>query len=291
MPAIIPHTVKDTLTHSKASAERLCQLNQHFGLALWTNQHDQVTYHQTNHHTLSLYIEGGYSTRRTDLPTNSAGAPNRFCILPAGQESRWEVGERQRFAHIYFSDDIFKHLALEGFDIDPRTVELPDKTFFDEPQLLTQMQSLLSHNWETPDQYLALQEQVWEILGDILLKHALKPLLKSHYRGGLTKVVLAKILDYINAHINQQISIESMAYLANLSPFHFVRMYKISTGVTPHQHIMMLRINKARQLLLNNQSQTIIVAACGFANQSHFSREFRKHYGITPRQFMHLYKS
>ncbi len=281
-------TVKSTLYRSKAKAECVCDLNQHFGLALWSNQHDQVKYQHTNHHTLSLYLEGGHTTRRTDQPFADTGAPNRLCILPAAQESDWHVGEPLRFMHIYFTDAIFKHFALQAFDIDPRLVELPDKTFFQDPLLLKQLQSLLSKSWTTTEQHLLLQEAVWEILGGLLTGHAIKPITQNTYRGGLTKTTIANVIDYIDANIDRHITIEHLAQIANLSPFHFSRMFKASVGLTPHQQVMNIRIHRARELLLTGLSQLATSAACGFANQSHFSREFRKYYGITPRQFLQL---
>ncbi len=280
-------TVKETLGQSNAQAESVCDLNQHFAYAVWTNQNDKVHYHQVNHHTLSLYLEGGYSTQRADQRYAGTGAPGKFCIFPAGQSSDWEVGERMRFAHIYFSDSILRHIALQDFDIDPRLVELPDKTFFNDSLLLSRYQDLMTRCWSSPEQRLALQEGMWQILGDLVTRYAIKPTTKNHYRGGLTKAIIAKVTEYIDAHIEKQITIEDLAHLANMSPFHFTRMYKTSTGLNPHQTVICMRIKKASQMLLENNTQLDTSIACGFANQSHFSRAFRKHYGITPKQYLH----
>jgi AraC family transcriptional regulator len=287
MDKALKDTVPYTLGHSRASVQFHCGINEHFGFAVWTNQHDKVKYNRVKHHTLSLYLEGGYSTRRLDKRSAGTGAPNKFCLLPAGHDSDWEVGEAQRFVHLYFSDSALKRIALEDFDIDPRRVELPDTTYFQDALLLDNYQSLITQQWQSPEQKLALQESMWEILGDMLIRYSVKSIHSTGYRGGLTKSVIKVINEYIRANIEQQITIEELASIAKLSPFHFSRMFKVSTGQTPHQKVLATRTEIASDLLLKKHSQLDVSIACGFANQSHFSRAFSRHYGITPRQFTH----
>ncbi|MGH1485179.1 MAG: helix-turn-helix transcriptional regulator [Cellvibrionaceae bacterium] len=280
------NTIPYTLNHSNASVKFYCHLNEHFGSAIWTNEHDKVKYTQVKHHTLSLYLEGGYSTRRLDQRSAGTGAPNKLCILPAGHHSDWEIGEQQRFVHLYFSDSALKRIALEDFDIDPRRVELPDATYFQDTKLLKNYHRLMSQDWGSPEQQLALQEKMWEILGDVLIRYAIKPSVKTQYQGGLSRNIINRLNEYIAANISNKITLDQLANIAQMSPYHFSRMFKVSTGQTPHQQLMNMRIKKASALLLNRYSQIETSIACGFSSQSHFSRAFRNHYGVTPRQFL-----
>lgn len=178
------NSVQTTLQRSNAQAEYACELNKHIGLAIWTNEHDRVSYQKLNHHTLSLYIEGGYSTRRLDLRRAGTGAPEKFCIFPAGHQSDWDVGDRQRFAHLYFSDTLLRRIALETFDVDPRHVELPDSTFFYDALLLQRCQILFNQSRSEPSDYLALQEKTESIMGDLLIRYGIRPLATQKCRTG-----------------------------------------------------------------------------------------------------------
>jgi AraC family transcriptional regulator len=72
---------------------------------------------------------------------------------------------------------------------------------------------------------------------------------KSDYHGGLPIARLRKVEDYVRAHLVERISIEKLAELADLSPFHFSRMFKESTGITPLQFVTRQRMLRDRQLI------------------------------------------
>ena len=77
-----------------------------------------------------------------------------------------------------------------------------------------------------------------------------------------------------------------MAQLAELSSYYFARQFKRSTGLSPHQYINQQRIEKAKRLLKQRKySITQVAIECGFSNQSHFSRAFRKATDITPKRY------
>jgi AraC-like DNA-binding protein len=86
--------------------------------------------------------------------------------------------------------------------------------------------------------------------------------------------------------LGQTIDLKALAAEARLSAFHFARAFKQSQGVTPHHFILQRRLEKARQLLEEAQlSLAEIATSVGFADQSHFSRRFRDHVGISPGEF------
>jgi transcriptional regulator GlxA family with amidase domain len=104
--------------------------------------------------------------------------------------------------------------------------------------------------------------------------------------GGLSKRKLIQVIDFINAHLSEDLSLAAIAREVNISLYHFVRLFKASTGLTPHQYLMQQRIARAMQLLRHTDLPIAQVAIdCGFANQSHFARYFRRFIGVSPRQF------
>ncbi|MDR3439917.1 AraC family transcriptional regulator [Telmatospirillum sp.] len=104
--------------------------------------------------------------------------------------------------------------------------------------------------------------------------------------GGLTARRLRLVADYMDAHLNQDISLGDLARTAGLSPHHFSDAFKTSTGRSPHRYLIDQRIRRAKELLLgSNRSITEIALDVGFANHSHFTDQFRKRTNTTPSRY------
>jgi AraC-like DNA-binding protein len=105
-------------------------------------------------------------------------------------------------------------------------------------------------------------------------------------RGGLAPRVLRRIHEYIDDNIDQRISVGLLAAMANLSVCYFVRAFKQSMGVTPHDYLIRRRVERTKQLLSGTDIPLSQIAlAAGFADQSHFARRFRQHVGMSPRDY------
>lgn len=112
-----------------------------------------------------------------------------------------------------------------------------------------------------------------------------QPLLSS-YTDGLSKSKLQQITEYINEHLHEEVKLIELAAIAQISPYHFLRLFKQSTGLTPHQYILQRRIDKAKYLLQESKlSITDIAFRVGFCDQSHLTRCFKRLLGMTPKQF------
>ncbi|MBA4773837.1 MAG: helix-turn-helix transcriptional regulator [Sphingomonas sp.] len=97
---------------------------------------------------------------------------------------------------------------------------------------------------------------------------------------------IRRVDDFINAHINENIRLGDLAALTDLSLFHFSRVFKLATGSTPYHYVCQRRIAYSCQLLANGElDMAHIAAACGFANQSHFTSAFSKAMGISPGRY------
>jgi AraC family transcriptional regulator len=105
-------------------------------------------------------------------------------------------------------------------------------------------------------------------------------------RGGLSGSRRRRVIDYIDAHLSEDISLAVLAAEAGLSPHHFGKAFKTSLGAPPCQYVTRRRIAQAMDLLLNtSRSITEIAYEIGFPNHSHFCGMFRKVTGTTPSQF------
>lgn len=112
---------------------------------------------------------------------------------------------------------------------------------------------------------------------------------RSRYAGGLSPAQLALVKDYINAHLNEVLQLADMAAIAQISQFHFSRLFKQNLGMTPHQYVLQSRIDRAKHLLRHSDlSIADIAAQSGFCDQSHLTRCFRRLLGMTPKQFLQI---
>jgi AraC family transcriptional regulator len=104
--------------------------------------------------------------------------------------------------------------------------------------------------------------------------------------NGLSRWQLRRAMDYLEAHIMEDISLEEMANLAGLSQSQFARLFKISTSMPPSKWFLDARIKRAQEmLLLGNDSIASIAIQTGFADQSHFTKTFRRATGASPKDW------
>jgi AraC-like DNA-binding protein len=106
------------------------------------------------------------------------------------------------------------------------------------------------------------------------------------FQGGLPRYKLRRAVEFVDANLHQVIHLKDMARVADVSPFHFHRQFKKTTGSTPHQFIVQRRIEQAKVLLAQSNLPIIDVAVrVGFVDQSHFTTTFRKLTSMTPRMY------
>jgi AraC family transcriptional regulator len=105
-------------------------------------------------------------------------------------------------------------------------------------------------------------------------------------RAGLAPHKLNSVLAHIEEHIAESVSVRRLAEAVHTSPFHFARMFKVAVGYPPHLYITHLRMERAKNLLVNSALPLVDVAACvGYQTQAHFTGVFHKHVGSTPRTY------
>ena len=97
---------------------------------------------------------------------------------------------------------------------------------------------------------------------------------------------MARIADYIDAHLGDDIGIDVLAREVAVSPYHFIRSFKKHFKITPHAYVLERRIAKVKEMLLANEcSISRIAYVCGFSSQSHLNTAFKRIVGVTPGQY------
>lgn len=277
------------LSNTNATLENHAELINGMNVAIWSRQEtDYTRYQHPGHHTLSCYLDGGHDIRRLYRKrTLSGGAPGRICVMPGSHVSDWDVDGEIRFMHLYFSEENLKGLAERIQDKGSDTIELQDLTFIDDPWVKNLCQQIvLPLNWNDSADQIALSSA-----SDMLLVHMIKHYCSNYGRlpevkGGLAPYVQKQILEFIESHLDQPLTLQQLAQIAHLSEYHFARMFKVSFGMPPHQYVTERRLNQATRLLQSKQlSLSDIALRCGFSSQSHFSNRFKSHFKVTPAAF------
>src|SRR5262245_48137676 len=102
----------------------------------------------------------------------------------------------------------------------------------------------------------------------------------------LTTDPIRRALDHIHVHYESHLSVEELAEVAGLSPFHFVRRFHAETGLPPHAYLIRFRIEKAKELLLASYPIAEVAMRVGFWDQSHLSHHFKAIVGTSPGRFV-----
>jgi AraC family transcriptional regulator len=127
-----------------------------------------------------------------------------------------------------------------------------------------------------------------ESLAVVLAAHVARKYVgaKAASCGGLAPHKLRCVRNHVSEHLGETIRVDQLAEAVHLSPFHFARMFKHSTGQSPHLYILMQRIERAKEILVETNTALVDVAAeVGFRTQGHFTGVFHRYAGFTPRAF------
>jgi AraC family transcriptional regulator len=91
------------------------------------------------------------------------------------------------------------------------------------------------------------------------------------------------VLDYIHENSHADLRLEDLAQVAEMSLFHFARLFRAAMGVSPHRYLMNRRLQQAKPLLrLGTRTVAEIAAETGFSDAGHFARAFRRYVGVSP---------
>ncbi len=167
-------------------------------------------------------------------------------------------------------------------ELEVRTVEVPERFNFRNGALLRAVQRLMTC-FEAADQPVMKARELELTLIRSLIREC------GNARDGnhrLSKVRLEAVQSFIRDNLPSPVTLDEMAAVAGYSSSRFLLLFRNATGFSPHQYLMRERIEKARLLLARTRLPLSLVAAdCGFSDQSHLVRLFKRHTGVTPHQW------
>jgi len=247
--------------------------------------------HSNDFHEVNVAIAGSLTTQKhsaTGKDVRTRGSGGNICVTPAGQSiaASWD----KPLDNLMMSLDpemVSRAAAENGISSNVEFVEIYQRK---DPLLQSLGLSLLEHaNAEAPGGRLYTESLIQTLTLHLLTNYTTVKSRISEAIGGLSGYRLRRVKDYIETHLEDDLSLTEIAAVAELSPFHFSRAFRRSTGKTPQQYLMQRRMERAKELLSFPDLPIVEVSLrAGFKNQSHFSALFRKYTNLTPKLWREL---
>lgn len=113
----------------------------------------------------------------------------------------------------------------------------------------------------------------------------------SSRKGGVQKIsrqkeVVQLVEEYVQEHYRENIGLPDLAYAACMSQFHLVRVFGRATGLTPHQYVTQVRVERAKSMIQRGIPLLRVATECGFVDQSHMTKWFKRILGYTPGAYV-----
>lgn len=154
-----------------------------------------------------------------------------------------------------------------------------------DPELAGQLR-LVFNTLEHSTNTLLRETLVYGTLVKLIAKHAKSHLSQTNISAPQRQLCLVK--EFLDDFPQADVSLEDLAKLSGISPYHMVRSFQKEYGLPPHAYQIQSRLRLARKLLRQGHSISNAAQQCGFHDQSHFHRHFKRAMGYTPGQFLKM---
>lgn len=237
-------------------------------------------------------IVGGQTLRKTCHPGIST-------FIPSGERAQYVIENDSTFLELYLSPAII-HRFCEQHARGGRCASIQPFFAAEDPWLSGYFQMLTSeietYNDSTREIDSVFLGQAQQLLLSHLLRaysgygpNELSDLSRAKNGSPLRPHLLRRVIEFVRANLGNDIYMEDLAKLVNLSEAHFIRAFYAATGSTPYQYILEERLSVCAELLRAENAMSIaeVANSMGFKSQSHFATKFKARYGVTPTRYRH----
>jgi AraC family transcriptional regulator len=244
------------------------------------------------HHLLVLFVRppDELDLRYDGVKRHAPPPAGSISLMPAGGPvvARTSGCRDQRF--VFLEPGLVTRVAAEAFDLDPARVSVPPLDALDLPRLRSAMLAVDAELTAGGAGGRLAAEALANVVAVQLVRQVLAPRRDTLLRGrdgAMPRATLRAVVDYIEAHLDDGLTLDQMAAVAHLSAYHFSRQFKAATGQPPYQFVIARRVERAQRLLQSGRDFSLseVATRAGFSDQSQFSNHFKRIVGVTPRQF------
>lgn len=287
------HQVVPLLPESARAAARGARLRQPWQHTLLEHHHVdaiEIPEHEHDHVCLHLQLGGSpelewWNDGRNRVETTSPGA---MILLGAGTRDRLRWSAPSERVVLSLRPELLERTAAElGASHRTDVPALRNRWDLRDPALefaVARMYRQAEEGFPLGALYAGLLEG--ELAAMLLRRHGEMDLPEQRTRGQLPLPRLHRAMEFLTANLGRDVRLEEAAAVVELSPFHFAREFRATTGHSPYQYLLAQRMDHARSLLRTTDwSVQEIAAQCGFVSAASFVRAFRQRVGATPGEW------
>ncbi len=246
---------------------------------------DKSAWTITGETVIALRLHGPAVVDHNRKVSRTSGPGRDFALQPKGTPTRFLAHGRLEFGHVFLPDALLDRAsemesqpALSGRLRD-------DLSFVPERTLQALLADYLRRAFDPslPATMLEMEGRALLLVDCLQRLHDPSGANTALTSGGLSPRQLRRACNFIIEHFSEDIRLDDLAELTELTCKHFARAFRQSTGLPPHQYLIAQRIEAAKRRLVDGRSSLAEIAVeCGFADQSHFTAAFRKAVGAPP---------
>lgn len=210
--------------------------------------------------------------------------PGDVSLLTRSEKSHWHWTQDIDVVHVYLTREMLAKVSSEAMDRDIVDVRLQDVLKARDPIIAGAAEAIASEaEQQGMGGQLYVEAVATQMAVHLLRKYSSVSCRQSRHAGGLSARQARQVVDYIESRIDSHLSLDELAAVAGVSSWHFLRQFRTRFNCAPHAYVIERRIERAKRLLLRGALPIKEIAVnCGFSDQAHMTRLFRKYLGVTP---------
>lgn len=238
-----------------------------------------------------LHLDGPVTVHRRVQKGESSRVipPGGMFMMPGGMDFSVRVDGTLKSLHLYLRRAVLEEVAGDLVAGDPAHVEILPRFGDSDPlieRLMLGVRDVLYD--DDPSTTVYVDYLARAIIAHLIRRHSPVASVRNAARRSTQKGgrQIGKAIDFMEANLERSLDLLTIAETTGLSPSHFARRFRATVGRAPHQHLMQIRLDRAKRLLSESDSSIAEIAfACGFASQEHLTRLFKRSCGDTPAAF------
>jgi AraC family transcriptional regulator len=209
----------------------------------------------------------------------------QFCVVPGGSSTRWTLTQPATSLLLRLSPQILNDTA-ESMNLGTQNTQLAPAIHIRDPQIecIGWMMQAEDHD-AYPGGRIFADSLAVALAARLFAVQSRKPATDPATGPGLPAWRLRHVIDYVEAHLDSDLTLAELAAVAGFSLSHFKTLFRQAMGMPVHRYVMERRLNRARQLMMEGKrSMTDIALETGFAHPSHLARSMRRVLGLSLTQ-------
>ncbi len=240
--------------------------------------HPSLIYHVARPTAVVRRIDGAQRER-------TLIGPGRFCITPGDAGAYWEHSGNPEILQLYLRDGVYQHAVEQMYGVGGDCASIVPRFAVVDPLLEQLALAVINALRDGSMEDTLYIETIAQLIGVHLARaHSSRTRPRAAAApDGLSHARIRRLLEYIEAHLGEDLSLQAMAAEIDLSPLYLSRAFRTIVGQSPHQYVVNRRVERAKRLLCDTDTPIADIAlAAGFSSQSHLSNWFRRLVGVSP---------